>query len=98
MTWWPAPIPCSPWQSWPNRPYRRLRLDAMADQELLRRDRGRLRFAGKVAAALLEEAVASLAQAKAMHDELEACYNPYVDFAKGKAVGEEIIRDFLALG
>ncbi len=91
-------VTTDPRQSWPRRPYRRLRLDAMADREALRRDRGRLRFAGKVTAALLEEAVDSLAQAKAMHDQLEACYNPYVDFARGKTVGEEIIRDFLALG
>ena len=31
-------------------------------------------------AALTEEAVAGLAQAKAAHDRLERLYNPYVDF------------------
>lgn len=62
-------------------PYRRLRLDGAADSEVLRRSRPRLRFAKKVSAALTEEAVSSLAQAKAMHDELEAIYNPHVDFA-----------------
>ena len=61
-------------------PYRRVRLDAAADTEILRRSRPRLRFARKVSAALAEEAVASLAQAKAMHDGLEAIYNPHVDF------------------
>lgn len=61
-------------------PYRRIRLDTAADRELLRRSRPRLRFAKKVSAALTEEAVASLAQAKAMHDDLEAIYNPHVDF------------------
>lgn len=84
-------------QTWPHRPYRRLKLDAMVDQELLKRNRGRLRFAGKVTDALLEEAVGSLAQAKAMHDDLEGLYNPYVDFEQVKARGEEIIRAFLAL-
>ena len=64
----------------PGRPYRRLRLDAAADGDVLRRSRPRLRFAKKVSAALVEEAVDSLAQAKAMHDELEALYNPHVDF------------------
>lgn len=63
-----------------KRPYRRLRLDAMADPELLRRNKARLRFSRKVAAALTEEAVESLAQAKSMHDDLEALYNPHVDF------------------
>ena len=64
----------------PARPSRRLRLDAMVDRELLRRSRARLRFAQKVSSALTGEAVESLAQAKAMHDDLEALYHPYVNF------------------
>ena len=47
-----------------------------------------LRFAKKVSAALVEEAVSSLAQAKAMHDDLEAIYNPHVDF--------ELVDEFAA--
>ena len=66
--------------SLPFRPYRRIRVDAMADSELVRRSRARLRFAHKVASALTQEAVSALAQAKAAHDELESIYNPYVDF------------------
>lgn len=65
----------------PGQPARRIRLDGAADSELLRRSRPRLRFAKKVSAALMEEAVVSLAQAKSMHDDLEAIYNPHVDFA-----------------
>ena len=60
-------------------PYRRLRIDAMADQEQLRRNKGRLRFSRKMSAALVDEAVEAMAQAKAMHDTLEALYNPHVD-------------------
>ena len=52
----------------------------MADAELLRRNKARLKFSRKVSAALVEEAVDSLAQAKAMHDDLEALYHPYVNF------------------
>lgn len=63
-----------------GRPYRRIRMDAMADPEALRRNKARLRFSRKVSAALVEEAVDSLAQAKAMHDDLEGLYHPYVDF------------------
>lgn len=78
----------------PVQPYRRIRLDATADSEILRRNRPRLRFAKKVSAALVEEAVSSLSQAKAMHDELEAIYNPHVDFdlvdQMATAVGDEI--------
>lgn len=79
----------------PEKPYRRLRVDAMVDRELLRRSRPRLHFSRKVSAALLEEAEVSLAQAKAMHDDLEAVYNPYVDFDRvartALAVGDEIL-------
>ena len=90
-------VSTTPEQPWPRRPYRRIRLDAMADAELLRRSRARLRFARKVTAALLEEAVDALAQAKAMHDELEAIYNPHVDFERVHVLGAEIIQEFLAL-
>ena len=76
-----------------RRPYRRLRLDAMADQEVLRRLRARLRFSRKVSAALVEEAVDSLAQAKAMHDELESLYNPHVDFDQVYSIAGEIIDE-----
>lgn len=90
-------VSTTPEDPWPHRPHRRLRLEAMADPELVRRNRGRLRFARKVAAALREEGVESLAQAKAMHDELEAVYHPCVDFQAVEATGREIISDFLAL-
>ena len=59
--------------------------------------RPRLRFALKVSAALTEEAVVSLAQAKQMHDELEKLYNPYVDFGRVKEIGEDILREILNL-
>ena len=85
----------APGQSLPERPYRRVRLDAAADGEQLRRSKPRLRFARKVSAALVEEAVDSLVQAKAMHDRLEAVYNPHVDFGRveetARRVGEEIL-------
>ena len=47
--------------------------------------------------ALVEEAVDSLAQAKAMHDELEGLYHPYVDFGRGALEGERIAGEVLAL-
>ena len=79
-----------------KRPYRRLRLDAMADSELLRRNKPRLKFSRKVSAALLEEAVESLAQAKAMHDDLEAVYNPRVDFEGVYRTADQIAGTLLA--
>jgi len=77
--------------------YRRIRLDAAADGETLRRDRPRLRFAKKVSAALVDEAVSSLAQAKAMHDDLEAIYNPHVDFHLADAMAQDIWEELSAL-
>ena len=82
---------------YPGRPYRRVRLEAMVEPELLRRNKARLKFSRKVAAALTEEAVDALAQAKAMHDELEAIYNPHVDFDRVHARAEEIVEAFTTL-
>ena len=79
-----------------ERPYRRLRLDAMADPELVRQQRPRLRFARKVSASLVDEAVSSLAQAKAMHDELEGLYHPHVDFALGEELADRVAAELLA--
>ena len=66
-----------PGMDYGQRPYRRVRLDAMADQ---REGRARLRFQTRMAALLREEGIAALKEAKAAHDALEAVYNPYVDF------------------
>lgn len=81
----------------PGRPARRVRLDAAADREALRRDRARLRFARKVSAALEEEAVASLARAKAMHDDLERLYNPHVDFGRVEETARAVWEDLRTL-
>ena len=59
-----------------QKPFRRVRLDAMAEPE----GKARLRFQTRMAALLREEGAAALKDAKASHDKLEAVYNPYVDF------------------
>jgi len=76
-------------------PYRRIRVDAMADPEIIHRSKARLRFSRKVFNALVEEAVTSLAQAKTLHDELEQFYNPYVDFDGVYRTAEEITTELL---
>lgn len=78
-----------------KRPYRRIRLDAMIDTELVRRNKARLRFSRKVSGALIDEAVGSLAQAKTMHDELEALYNPYVDFDHVYQTADDLAQKIL---
>ena len=74
----------------PGKPFRHIRLDTSADGDIIRRCRPRLRFAKKVSAALVEEAVTSLAQAKAMHDDLESIYNPHVDFDLVQRMAQDI--------
>lgn len=57
----------------------RIRVDAMAE-------RRKLKLQNRMAKMLREEGVANLKQAKAFHDQLEAVYNPYVDFDGVRAV------------
>ena len=91
-------VSASPSLPYPKRPYRRIRLDAMADAELLRRNKARLKFSRKVSAALVEEAVDSLAQAKAMHDELEGLYNPHVDFDRVYQTAQAVQVPIIGMG
>lgn len=86
----------SPALPYEKRPYRKLRIDAMADAELVRRNKARLRFSRKVSAALIDEAVDSLAQAKAMHDELESFYNPHVDFDRVYRTADDLAMEILS--
>ena len=89
-------VTSTPALAYGGRPYRRIRLDAMIDPELLRRSKARLRFSRKVSAALVEEAIDSLAQAKSMHDDLEALYNPHVDFPQVYQTARDITQELLA--
>ncbi|MDD3346922.1 MAG: hypothetical protein PHI30_04420 [Oscillibacter sp.] len=65
-----------PGMDYGKKPYRRIRLDAMADPE----GKARLRFQSRMTTLLRQEAVSALKDAKKAHDALEAIYNPYVDF------------------
>ena len=86
----------TPAAPFPEKPYRRIRLDAAAEGEVLRRNRPRLRFAKKVSAALLAEGIDCLAQAKAIHDNLEAVYNPHVDFSLVETMANNIAGEILS--
>jgi hypothetical protein len=55
-------------------------LDALGPRERVQALRGRLRPAATLRAAALAEAGDGLREAKALHDEIEAIYNPHVDF------------------
>ena len=69
-------ITSCPGMDYGKKPYRRIRLDAVAETE----GKSRLRFQTRMVALLREEAVDALKEAKRNHDALEAVYNPYVDF------------------
>lgn len=75
--------------------YRHIRLDAMADPDLLRKERGQLRAMSRAAEKLLELAEKKLAEAKALHDRLEGLYNPHVDFAGVYALADELTAKLL---
>ncbi len=89
-------VTSNPTQEYSGRPYRRIRIDSMADKELVRHSRPRLRFGSKVSGALVGEAVESLAQAKELHDKLEALYNPHVDFTRVYRIADELSAEILS--
>lgn len=90
-------VTSTPEQPWPHRAYRRLRLDAMVDGDVCRTAKPRLKFTKRVAAALLEEGVAELAQAKGAHDRLEKLYNPYVNFDQVAETADRVADTLLSL-
>lgn len=63
-----------------SRLYRHIRLDALADKDALAARRGSLRRAKALSRDCLAFAADTLAEAKALHDELEGVYNTFVDF------------------
>ena len=78
-----------------GKPYRRLRLDAMAEEKLTRAQKAKLRFTRRVEASLLDEAVSALSVAKKAHDALESAYHPCVDFEGATALAEKEIKRLL---
>lgn len=82
----------SPAMPYAKRPARRIRLDAMVESELFRRNKPRLRFSKKVSGALIEEAASSLCQADCSHEELVTLFNPHVDFVRVYAKAEELAK------
>ena len=72
--------------------HRHIRLDAMSDREVMRKKRAKVRTRAKFRDAILADAGESLAEAKALHDDLEAIYNPYVDFKGVYELADEHIK------
>ena len=76
-------------------PCRRLHMDAPALRALSPAEKDSLRQRRRESRALLTAATETLGEAKALHDELEALYHPYVDFSGIDALAEEQLRLFL---
>ena len=74
--------------------YRHLRLDALAEP-FTPEARKRLRQQRRESALLYASATAALAEAKALHDALEAVYHPHVDFAGVTALADEHVRKLI---
>lgn len=71
-------------------PYRRVRLDAYLDADVLYKNKQKLKFLRRAKNALLSDAVDDLREAKKRHDALEALYNPAVDFDGLYALADEM--------
>lgn len=74
---------------YPSVPYRHLRLDSIPDRKTASAQKEERKTAAKITGALRDEAVKALSMAKKFHDELEALYNPHVDFDGVRALAKE---------
>lgn len=63
-----------------GRPYRRIRIDSYLSSPDLRHLRGKAKLLSRMSHSLMEEAVAHIASAHALHDKMEEIYHPHVDF------------------
>ena len=63
------------------------------DGEAVKPFRQRLTFNRKIRDELIVQAVSSLKKAKLLHDKLESCYIPNMDFEKVREIKERMLRD-----
>lgn len=77
-------------------PYRTIHARRFIDNSLLSTRRQRLSFNRKTQRILLNESIAYLAMAKAIHDQLEFLYADCMDYSKADDIYEKIIAEILA--
>lgn len=63
------------------KPYRMIHSRRFTDRNRFTKNKIRIKFALRSAKNLIDEAVLCMKEAKAVHDELEACYIPAMDFS-----------------
>ncbi len=76
-----------------KRPYRRVRMETMADRELWKANRSKLRFANRIAGELTEDGIRELEQAKLLHDDMEALFHHAVDFGRVDAITQDLLKE-----
>lgn len=91
-------VTSTPTLPYPKPSYRHVRIDAMADGELLYQHKRRLKFGKKMAAALVEESATALQEAKIHYDQLEATYHPYVNFDALYGRGDALVAELVDTG
>lgn len=80
-----------------KRPYRRVRMETMLEKEQIKANRSKLRFSNRIASELMADGIAELQKAKKLHDEMEAAYQPFVDFEGVNRVTRELIKEIASL-
>ncbi len=84
-------VTSDPHKFYAGTPFRRIRLDSSLLTSELRHLRGRAKILIKSSHQLMDEAVAEISSACALHDKMEALYRPYIDFkALDKMVAEAV--------
>lgn len=86
-----------PHQSLDRRPYRRVRMETMAEKDTIKANRSKLRFANRIAGELMEDGIRELQKAKALHDDMEESYRPYVNFAEVDRVTRQLLEEIKGL-
>ena len=76
-------------------PDRRIHAKRFLDIEVLRRHKKRLSFNQKAASQMIRQAVTSLAENKALHDELESIYLQAMDFSMMDSVLESVVAQIV---
>ena len=76
--------------------YRRIHAPRFTETEALRQRRQRMSFGRRTARELLSEASAAAAEAKRVHDAMEAYSIAAMDWAKAQRMGDEVIAKFEA--
>ncbi|MCI8827517.1 MAG: hypothetical protein HFE98_01525 [Ruminiclostridium sp.] len=77
--------------------FRTIHTESLVEKTLWQEGKSFLRLSNRVAEGLLAEGMEHLAQAKELHDRLEALYRPYVDFSWAEEMAEQTIEAVLSL-